>query len=344
LTFGQNFGIIKKIVLLLILFLPITSYASAFLKIKSCDAYLSTTLHRNPAVLATLDERTLLFERESRGFGISRSLLLFAHPFTSSALSLSFSHLTIPKIEKRKGKRDEPEGFCEAEDIALRIGFSKFIRSTLSAGAILCYLRESLGGYTADSYSADIGLLYQRGRIRAGLAVKNIGTELRFIQKGYQLPLMLSVGLSFKRERLRIGSAADFEKRVRFNVGTEYLLHPFSIRAGVSFRRELRYSVGAGVRFGSFKLDYCFTSCDLNTLHRATIAFSFKKPGYVEIEDIQIFDIFPSKSMYYCKNPIGRLVVKNTTPKPAKLRISLYLPKVMEYPYIRDTEVAPDRG
>jgi tetratricopeptide (TPR) repeat protein len=116
------------------------------------------------------------------------------------------------------------------------------------------------------------------------------------------------------------------------------------LRLGTSYKNELASSFGVGIRARRWRIDYAFLPFDIAQTHRISLISQEKKePEELVIEEIKLNDIFPSKSMFYTKNPIGKMVLFNGLKEPVSVKVSLTIPKVMEYPSsTKEVEVAPN--
>ncbi len=306
-----------------------------------------SSLYWNPAGLANLKERNILFGYNSLDNGISSGNLSFSYPLNYlSTVGFNLSSLSVNGIEKREFQKDASDGEAEAGNLLIKAGIGRRHNPSLFYGGSLSYIRETLAGFKAETASIDLGGLYQKGKIGAGLALKNLGGKLRFIKEGSPLPTSLSCGLVFTvKNRLSLLSACEkviSEKRPKMMFGAEYLWKDcLSLRLGAGYKNELTTSFGAGIRVKNWSIDYAFLPFDIAQTHRISLASQEKKePEELVIEDFKLNDIFPSKSMFYTKNPIGKMTLFNGLREPVLVKVSLTIPKVMEYPYsLKEVEV-----
>ncbi|MFH0774042.1 MAG: PorV/PorQ family protein [bacterium] len=307
-----------------------------------------SSLYWNPAGLANLRERSLLFGYNSLDNGISSCSFSFSQPISYlSTAGFSLTSLSVSHIEKRATQQDEPDGELEAGNLLVKAGIGRRLNPSISYGGSLSYIRETLAGFKAETGSIDLGGLYQKGRIKAGVSLKNLGGKLKFIKEGSELPTSLSFGLAFApKDKWYLLSAVErvtSEEKAKIMLGAEYLFRDsISLRLGAGYKNELTPSFGAGIRARNWRIDYAFLPFDIAQTHRISLVSQEKKePEELTIEELKLNDIFPSKSMFYTKNPVGRMVIFNGLKEPVLVKVSLTIPKVMEYSYsLKEVEVS----
>lgn len=137
-------------------------------------------------------------------------------------------------------------------------------------GAGVKYITSSLGGENADTFAADLGVTAGFGPVTLGLAARNIGPGLKYLDQADPLPLAVSVG-ALARIVPGFGLSADVthlvhDDRTVLSVGSEYALLPaLSVRAGYLAGRTTAaddnrgFSAGAGVNLAGASLDYALT-------------------------------------------------------------------------------------
>ena len=75
----------------------------------------------------------------------------------------------------------------------------------LSAGVTGKWIQERLDTVAAQAYAMDAGLMYSPGKefgetlegIRAGLAIRNLGTSMKFDEESSPLPRSVTAGISW---------------------------------------------------------------------------------------------------------------------------------------------------
>ncbi|MFI5348473.1 MAG: PorV/PorQ family protein [Elusimicrobiota bacterium] len=183
-----------------------------------------------------------------------------------------------------------PTGSISAQDMAYALSYGYALRGTgLSLGVTGKFITSSLGGYNASVFAADAGALYRIGRWSAGAGVRNLGPEYGFAGQADPLPLLLYAGAGCRITEHWLASAEldlPRDNNPALAVGTEYA-HPFTgklsgiLRAGYSTANTAAggftgASVGAGVVYGNFGLDFAFIPFgDLGNTYRYSILVKF---------------------------------------------------------------------
>jgi len=157
----------------------------------------------------------------------------------------------------------------------------------LGLGAGVKYITSSLGGENASTFAADLGVTAGLGRVTVGLAARNIGPGLKYLEQSDPLPLAVSAG-ALAHIIPGFGVSADItrlahEDRTVVSVGSEYALLPaLSLRAGYLAGRTTAeddnrgFSAGAGVNLAGASLDYALTPYgELGSAQRITLRKRF---------------------------------------------------------------------
>jgi hypothetical protein len=129
------------------------------------------------------------------------------------------------------------------------------------------------------------------------LAIRNAGTNIKFVEVGYPMPLLLSAGFSYTllnidNHTFRLSTQADlpllfsegvpFYQDIAVGVGGEYAFFNLAyIRAGYTFNSvERGFSAGFGMRlelgFTEYAVDYTFRPMpDYGFVHSFGVSISF---------------------------------------------------------------------
>jgi hypothetical protein len=264
------------------------------------DVYAS---YWNPAGLAQLSYRELALMYNQHLEGIQQQYLAYAHPFVGgSALGLNLTRLAVSPFDSydNNGART---GSISSDDLAVGLAAAKAFAlpvedaPSLCAGANVKFVRERLASDSASTVATDIGLLssgwerwlgsWARGT-KLGLAVRNLGPEMRFVSDKTPLPTSVSAGFSVQKMLWDdpIIFAADFtegrDTRPTASLGAEYWVRRIlAVRVGYKDRQDegLGLRAGIGVRLHLVQLDYAFAGFgELGNTHRAGISIRFGAP------------------------------------------------------------------
>lgn len=179
-------------------------------------------------------------------------------------------------------------------DLLLAVSAAVRRGPSISYGATVKFIFESVDEYSAVGIAADIGIRYShlRDRLSLGLAVKNLGTQLSSLgDEKDRLPLTVRGGIGLRPRGLPLTLAGDVilpvDNNVVLAVGGEYWeLRPFYFRLGWnSFGSNYRTSdsedswagLGLGVGFDlrNMQISYAFApGAELGDSHRITLTGS----------------------------------------------------------------------
>lgn len=285
--------------------------AGAFTSV--CDPY---ALYWNPAGLACLGpEKNLSFFHNEYFQGLGQEFLLYTAPAAGGRAlgarlpakgtwAFGLNYFYVPRdLERRSGLYESDplapispvEGRFGASDAAVSAAYGRGLGRGYSGGLGLKVVRQSIDGFSGATLAADLGLARAfawRGRkLRAGLAVLNLGPGIKLDEERFGLPLSVRAGVSARLEDSGALVSLDAEKPVddypALLLGTEYpLTSRLVLRAGYRARQhgnELGgwsgFSAGAGVAFDKLSFDYAMTPFgDLGTAHRFSVSLRFAAP------------------------------------------------------------------
>ncbi|MBI5594905.1 MAG: PorV/PorQ family protein [Elusimicrobia bacterium] len=256
----------------------------------SASAGSADSVFFNPAGLAKLARRELSAGHAEWLAGTRFDVLAFGAPTRYGSLGVSAVRLSVGSIEARATDRSRAGSF-DASDAAYGVTMAKSF-SGYSAGGTLKFLRSQIGPYSAQAVAVDLGARKELpGRpLSIGLAVRNLGQGMKFLEQEDALPLMVSAGASYRLAGV-LGLALDIrhephDKRTSLALGTEYaFLGALSLRAGYAANSGNRspsmgllggLGAGLGFRLKSFGADYSFTPFgDLGDAQRLSLSARF---------------------------------------------------------------------
>lgn len=180
----------------------------------------------------------------------------------------------------------------DAGDVAFGVTYARSLTDKFSAGVTANYVQSTLATYSSSATTFDFGTLYDTGyrSLRIGMAIQNLGSDMKFIEDTVKLPTVFRVGMSmnfYEDATHRILSSAEFshppDNNERANWGLEYGFKEFFfVRGGYLFKYDLeRFSAGLGFKIPSSlnseaTFDYSYTDMDaLSGIHRVSVDFRF---------------------------------------------------------------------
>jgi hypothetical protein len=212
------------------------------------------------------------------------------------ALSVHARALTMdPMIETTAYQPDPNQGTGQTFDAGMLTAGVTYARSftdKFSAGFTASMVHEGLADLSQQTFTFDIGTLYDVGALgmKIGMAISNIGSQVKFIDREARIPSIFRVGTSAtlmqSADQKLIGSfefSHPPDNSERLNVGAEYSFHKYVfLRGGYNINYDSeRLAGGLGLRFpvsviGMSDVDYAYTDMgDLGSVHRFALKFSF---------------------------------------------------------------------
>lgn len=157
------------------------------------------------------------------------------------------------------------------------------------------YLRSELakpvdGNVTGDAFAFDAGYTAVLDKhFGIGVALKNVGTDIKYIAEKDPLPATLSAGMFFVPvdvDNIYWALSGDFisylkEEENRIRIGTEmYLFDMLALRGGVKLMEEIReeWTLGFGLKLFGFEIDVgTVLNPQLNDdkLYQVSLAYKF---------------------------------------------------------------------
>lgn len=246
----------------------------------------------NPARLASVGWHDLSVSYLSWLEGISYKQIAYAGGVDKKdTLAVGLGYLTSGAIESRD-EYDRVTGNFEVTDLALALGYGKYIGSGFAVGGAVKFIREKIKSDSGSGLAGDFGATYDAGYSGHALTVsvnlQHLGWELGAGEKS-PLPTTLRAGLA---DRLFGGKAVlcgelvrPFDRDAGFNTGAEFLVADYlALRAGYRFGRDdMRgfdaLSFGFGLNYPGrrvYLLDYaCSFQGDLGATHRVNVGVRF---------------------------------------------------------------------
>jgi len=192
---------------------------------------------------------------------------------------------SVKSSEVVKAESDYQVGLCYGEEIA------SFSGNTY-AGVMVKWIRSTLAEkYGASALGMDIGVLHKIREFGLGIALQNIGTEMKFIEAVDSLPFTIRLGGSYERKIgkiVKVAGGLDVVKvkndNMRWNLGGEcWIKDILGIRAGYKIKDEDKISLGASIRYKWVQLDYGYNIMDVfNNTHQIAITLRMASPGVNE--------------------------------------------------------------
>jgi len=183
--------------------------------------------------------------------------------------------------EVLKAESDYQIGLCYSEEIARYSG-------NTYAGVMVKWIQSTLvEKYQASAVGIDIGILHKLGGFGLGIALQNIGTEMKFVEVGDSLPFTIRLGGSYEMKIGKIVKVAGGVDGIKVknedmgcNIGGEcWIADMLGIRAGYKINGEDKVSIGASIRYKWVQLDYGYKMMDIfDNTHQMAITLRMSSP------------------------------------------------------------------
>lgn len=177
------------------------------------------------------------------------------------------------------------------KDIALTAGLSKIFYG-YPVGINLKIVTSEIFGKNASAFAVDMGMQYPQifKGVDGGVAIRNLGTELKYINDGDDLPLNAAAGISYSMDidegYLNTGLELPYfvnEKQFFALMGIEYSYCGIG-EARLGYRINIsdpdtddsNFQIGLGVNWQQYRFDYSMEiSEDLESPHNISVRASF---------------------------------------------------------------------
>jgi hypothetical protein len=205
---------------------------------------------------------------------------------------IGISYLNSGKI-KRTDINGSELGTFSVSYLNLNVAGNVSLASGLNAGLGLKILYGSIDSFLGIGLASDLGVRYQPAikGLTLGAVIKNLGYQIKaFDQERDNLPIDIGIGVGYDvsdNVNLALDIHKPIDNTILFNLGVEGWVHKYvALRGGYnSLGQDYRtggaaditsgLSVGLGVKYSKYQVDYSFTPMgDLGRLHHITLLFT----------------------------------------------------------------------
>ncbi|MCE5270596.1 PorV/PorQ family protein [bacterium] len=243
----------------------------------------------NPAGLTDAPERELFFTHQRLIADMSQSAAAYVFDVDRFKVGVSMNYFSAGELERRETNSVEAQGTFSPFDMALGVSAAMRVNELVSAGVTARWVHENLDSQTASAMLFDIGV---RSRtiipgLSAALSVRNLGTQLKYENKGYDAPREVAVGASYHKGLPWARGAATVTAEIvrpndndaRLAFGAEYGWREM-LYGRVGYRSGLNnedMSFGFGIVYMQLRFDYAFVPYveGLGDSHRFSFNYSF---------------------------------------------------------------------
>lgn len=218
---------------------------------------------------------------------------VFRIGFLPGTFAASARSLYMPAMAKRTVYRPEGTGESfDAGDVAFGLSYGRSLTDKFSAGLTFNWVQSTLDVYSSEAFTFDFGTLYDTGyqSLRIGMAIQNIGSDMKFIEDNVKMPAVFRVGMSmsvFESANYRVLTSGEFshppDNNERANWGMELGYKDFiRLRGGYNIKYDTEgLALGLGVKVPTSlnsegTIDYAYVDgSDLGGIHRFSVDFRF---------------------------------------------------------------------
>ena len=190
---------------------------------------------------------------------------------------------------------DDITGLGPSYDISAVLNYSlpfkRFLPTFIDYGGIganLKFIRSSLADYISEAIAFDLGAVFAIPNVdhfSFGIALKNFGTNQKYVKEAFNLPQMLTMGIGFTYEdfynakiALDFNDMKDYENYTCIGLSFNpvyFLAFRFGLKlGGDSIFNNTRF--GVGLQFKGVNFDYAFIpTSDLNATHQFSLSAAF---------------------------------------------------------------------
>jgi len=256
----------------------------------------SQSMFYNPAGLSSVANFDLSLTQVNWFQDIRYSNLSAAKKFNFGVIGFSINYLTSSSIDKYDNTGTMLNETYDVSDTALGLGYATEIYKGVSVGGNVKYLTDRIETHTANALSFNCGLVYREivSKLDLGIAIQNIGSEVKYISVGDPQPLTYKLGAAYN---IPVGESDEpggvivcsdvnsaNDTGIYANFGLEIYKEftedsTYFIRGG--YRTDLSdkangVSLGVGLKYNIYVIDYAYSALgDLGQATRITVSLRF---------------------------------------------------------------------
>lgn len=240
----------------------------------------------NPAGLAQIKQQEFMVTHNEWFQGVRSEFVGYGMPvneYWSLGVTLNFLYVNDLVERDQTGNKTGSKFGAYSGLAAITAGVA--ISEDMCLGVNVKALQESVDSESSTAYAGDIGFLYWLEDLRLGLAVQNAGTKVKIGEDGFEMPMNIRAGASYKMFEGNLLVSADAYKpvdnKLELRGGAEWwLAEPFALRAGYRMGADantgLGVSAGFGLKFSGYSIDYSFLPYgELGNTHRLSLSYKF---------------------------------------------------------------------
>jgi len=250
----------------------------------------------NPAGLSKIEQQEAVGLHTQLFAGTMYDFLSYVYPTVElGTFGASFTSLYLGGFEVVNEDNIKTGEFSDAR-AALGLSYGREMLEGLDLGVNLKYLYHKIYTYTKGNVILDLGLLWtppwwRLKHLRLGINIQNL-VSVTLGETQDKLPRVIRAGLSYRLLQDRLVIGVDTDKALakatttyfNWHAGVEYLVMKYAaLRLGVDAQET---SVGFGVKFRDYEIDYAFALQELGYSNRVSLTARFGRPMEVQREEL----------------------------------------------------------
>lgn len=253
----------------------------------------------NPAGLAWQIERKICVFHENYYQDIRYNEIAGIYPLEDilAGMGLSVGELRMNTLVGMDDKGFKTHEF-DVKDSVVTFGIAQILDEgmRLGIGVSVKWVRQEIADYKAATEAYSVGLLYKLPYMTVGVMIENMGKKMKYIKRGYDLPLTFRIGCSKVFWDNKILCAIDVNKprrdKIYINVGGEYYITDnIVIRMGMSLKPDVDIGIssGIGVMIGDIlKFDVAYSSHrELGGISTVSFGVNFGRKDWSWLNEIE---------------------------------------------------------
>ena len=247
----------------------------------------ASAVNYNPAALFLGQNVNVLVMHNESILGDKTEYFAAKLRMSKFAFGLGINTTSVKDIEVREIPGPPIDKF-DARNFALGISAAYKINEMLQLGITGKFIYEKIYIDNASGFAGDIGAIYSKGNLSAGIALANFGSMTELRSESTKLPSSVRIGASylFDLPKLSAGVRVGVDGfkvldggKFHANSGAEFVYKDLlTIRAGYQSGYENKsFMAGIGLKYKGINLDYAFVPYKFSqgNSHTFTLGTSF---------------------------------------------------------------------
>ncbi len=248
-------------------------------------------MHFNPAGIAAVRRQEVGFAHNTLFLDLDYDYVGYLHPLgDASSLAVSGTYVDLGTFERREivagGGSSAVLGSASAYDLSFSVTYARTLSEIIDLGGSVKVIHETLDNYSASAVAVDLGAKWRPPieGLTVGLSVLNLGSSLKFVSAGDELPITVRAGAGYRSINGRWGLNSDIvyvkNQDIEGGIGGELWVWPdhVAFRAGANSANDAGsgFTVGAGFKWNDIILDYAYVPFgDLGDQNLISLSYQF---------------------------------------------------------------------